>query len=212
VALAHFFAHARGAAFTIPRAPTIALAIFYVGIVFTCLWRGKLRWIGVPMAAAVALWPRPAPPVAWIAADGNDAAIVVQGQEVALKPDKRAYATQLWAQRRGFPLPADATAAQQATFSCDRKQCADGRDRARAGGLVEHAGAEAGTNRSALRRRANSGHASGDRSAASLRPRADPRAAGLCRRRRGRDLPGPRGWRVSWAQPIRGQRPWTIIQ
>jgi hypothetical protein len=34
-----------------------------------------------------------------------------------MKPDARAYATGLWAQRRGFALPADAEAAQQALIS-----------------------------------------------------------------------------------------------
>ena len=61
-----------GAAMTLPIAPQVALAISYLGIVFACLWKGQLRWIGVPMAAAVAVWPRPSPPMAWIAADGND--------------------------------------------------------------------------------------------------------------------------------------------
>jgi competence protein ComEC len=80
VVLGRFFANARGASFIFPSAPTIALAVSFVGIVFACLWCGRLRWIGVPMAAAVAVWPRPEAPVAWIAADGNDAAIVVAGQ------------------------------------------------------------------------------------------------------------------------------------
>jgi competence protein ComEC len=126
VSLAHVFAGGPIASASLPSAPTIALAISYIGIVFACLWRGPLRWIGVPMAAAVALWPRPAPPIAWIAADGNDAAIVQSRAEVALKPGKRAYATQLWAQRWGFNILTDesATSAQQAAFDCDRKHCA----------------------------------------------------------------------------------------
>jgi competence protein ComEC len=35
----------------------------------------------------------------------------------------RQYATQLWAQRRGFTLAADPTPGQQALFDCDRKHC-----------------------------------------------------------------------------------------
>ncbi len=83
--LGHVFASAPGAAMTLASAPQVALAISYLGIVFACLWRGRLRWIGLPMAAAVALWPRPAPPAAWIAADGGDAAVVANGQMVAMK-------------------------------------------------------------------------------------------------------------------------------
>ena len=90
---------------------------------FVCLWNGRLRWLGLPLAAAVALWPRGEPPVAWIASDGDDAAIVVGRQEIPLRPTVRQYATQLWAQRRGFTLPADPTPGQQALFDCDRKHC-----------------------------------------------------------------------------------------
>jgi len=213
VGLAHFFAKAPGAAFTIPSAPTIALALSYVGIVFACLWRGRLRWIGVPMAAAVALWPRPAPPVAWIAADGDDAAIVVQGQEIALKPDKRAYATGLWAQRRGFSLPADATTAQKAAFDCDRKQCApiNHTEPALAAWWTIRApkpeqidslcsGAQI------LIIRANIAPPPACAKALVLGPSdfANGGSAEIFR--------DPKGWRVDWAQPVRGQRPWTIIQ
>ena len=106
-------------------APQIALVISYIGIVFACLWRGRLRWIGLPMAAAVALWPRPAPPVAWIAADGGDAAIVSNGQMIAMKPGTRAYATgALEAQRRNLYVPADSASAQRALFDCNRTACA----------------------------------------------------------------------------------------
>jgi competence protein ComEC len=211
--LAHVFAHAPGAAFTISSAPTIALAISYVGIVFACLWRGRLRWIGLPMAAAVALWPRPAPPIAWIAADGNDAAIVVGGQEVALKPDARAYATQLWAQRRGFSLPVDAAAAQKALFDCDRKHCSpiNGVQPALATWWSTRAPkAEQGDGWCAGGRiiiiRARIEPPAGCAKALILGPQdfATGGAAEI--------FNDPKGWRVSWAQPIRGQRPWTFIQ
>lgn len=213
VGLAHFFAHAPGAAFTIPSAPTIALAVSYVGIVFACLWRGRLRWIGLPMAAAVALWPRPAPPVAWIAADGDDAAVVVHGQEIALKPDKRAYATQLWAQRRGFSLPMDATAAQEAAFDCDRKHCAPINNTQPALAAwwsvrppkPEQVDALC-TDAQILVIRAAIDPPPACAKALVLGPRdfVSGGAAEIFR--------DPKGWRVDWAQPIRGQRPWTTIQ
>ncbi|MHB8530956.1 MAG: ComEC/Rec2 family competence protein, partial [Caulobacteraceae bacterium] len=57
--LGHLFAAAPGSGLTMPSAPEAALIVSYAGIVFACLWRGRLRWIGVPMAAAVAVWPRP---------------------------------------------------------------------------------------------------------------------------------------------------------
>jgi competence protein ComEC len=213
VSLAHLFANAPGAAFTVSSAPTLALAVSYVGIVFACLWRGRLRWIGVPMAAAVALWPRPAPPMAWIAADAADAAIVVHGQEIALKPDKRAYAIQTWAQRRGFTLPGDAAAAQAAAFDCDRKRCTPlkatepalaawwGRRPPKPDDFEALcAETEILVLRSATARPASCSNA------LVLTPH-DFEVGGSAEVFR-----DPRGWRVNWAQTIRGQRPWTEIQ
>ena len=213
LALAHVFAHAPGAAFTIPSAPTIALAVSYLGIVFACLWRGRLRWIGLPMAAAVALWPRPAPPIAWVASDGNDAAIVARGQEVALKPDKRAYATGLWAQRRGFTLPTDAAAAQAAAFDCDRKHCAPiNRTQPALAAWwstrppkPEQADALC-DGVQILVTRAAFDPPTACAKALVLRPDdfAKGGAAEIFRT--------PKGFSIVWAQPIRGQRPWTNIQ
>jgi competence protein ComEC len=213
IGLAHVFANAPGAALTIPSAPTLALAISYVGILFACLWRGPLRWIGAPLAAAVALWPRPAPPVAWIAADADDAAIVVQGQELAMKPDKRAYATQLWAQRRGFTLPADAAAAQEAAFDCDRKHCSPlkGTEPAlaawwsrRAPKPEDYDALCAGAEIVVMRAAADT--PSSCAKALVLGPH-DFIAGGAAEVFR-----DPTGWRVAWSQPIRGQRPWTQVQ
>ena len=207
VGLAHVFATAPGASATLSSAPMIALAISYLGIVFGCLWRGRLRWIGVPMAFAVALWPRSAPPVAWIAADGNDAAIVAAGREIPLKPGKRAYATQLWAQRWGFTLPADdkAEAAQTALFDCDRKHCAPlaGAHPALATwwstrpprpGVLEDLcrGADI------VVLRANLDPPSACARAMVLRP-GDFAAGGAAE-----VYSGPKGFRVVWAQPLRG--------
>ena len=193
-------------------APDPALAISYIGILFACLWRGRLRWIGLPLAAAVALWPRPAPPAAWIASDGNDAAVAVAGQTVALNPGKRLYATQLWSQAQGLTLPADPAAAQARLFDCDRWGCAPI-------GNVRPALAAWWTIRKppkperlsrALPRRRDPDHARRVDRAGRL-----PRAAGARARRlrgaaaRPTSIRQPHGWRLVWAQPIRGRRPWT---
>jgi len=211
--LGHVFAVAPGAALTLPSAPQAALAISYLGIVFACLWKGRLRWIGVPMAAAVAVWPRPAPPVAWMAADGNDAAIVVARQEVPLKPGMRLYATQLWAQRRGFALAVDplaAAAIQQRFFDCDRKGCSplgSGRpalatwwskrppNEARSGRLCAAA--------DILIFRAQAPPPAACRGAIVL-TRADFAAGGAAE-----VFAAPGGWRIAWSQPLRGARPWS---
>ncbi|MDQ2860742.1 MAG: ComEC/Rec2 family competence protein, partial [Pseudomonadota bacterium] len=211
--LGHLFGVAPGAALMLSSAPQIALAISYLGIVFACLWRGRLRWIGVPMAAAVALWPRPPAPVAWIAADGNDAAIVAEGREVPLKPGMRLYATQLWAQRRGFGFTADPAAAQalqQRFFDCDRKGCAPiGPSRPaiaawwtkrapnaeRAGGLCAQT--------DIVIFRADVSPPPACRGAIVL-TRADFARGGAAE-----VFASPKGWRIAWSQPLRGERPWT---
>jgi competence protein ComEC len=211
--LGHVFAIAPGAALTLPSAPQAALAISYLGIVFACLWKGKLRWIGVPMAAAVAVWPRPAAPVAWIAADGNDAAIVAEGQEVPLKPGMRLYATQLWAQRRGFTLAADpaaAAAVQQRFFDCDRKGCAPL-------GAARPAMAAWWSKRAPSDERSERLCAAADIlifraeepapaacGGAIVLTRADIAAGGAAE-----VFAAPGGWRIAWSQPLRGERPWS---
>jgi competence protein ComEC len=211
IAIGQFFSTAPGAAVAMASAPTIALAVSYIGIIFACLWRGHLRWIGVPMAAAVALWPRPTPPVAWMSGDGGDAALVTGGEVVALKPQTRLYATQAWAQRHGWRLPAEPDAAVRALFDCDRSACAP------------HA-----STRPAIAAWWTKREPKPDRLAALCQnaeiliirastplPEAcrDVRVFGREAFRRGgaaEIYASPGGWRVVWSQPLRGERPWTV--
>ncbi|QYF88288.1 ComEC family competence protein [Brevundimonas sp. PAMC22021] len=93
-----------GAVRTIASAPDAVLAISFLGVLFLCLWRGRWRWIGLPFAAAVLLWPRPPAPDLWIA-DGGAVAAFSQGDEaVALRPGVGAFASELWSRRRGLAL------------------------------------------------------------------------------------------------------------
>jgi competence protein ComEC len=123
LAIAHLFATLPGAVQTLPSAPEAALLTAFVGIIFACLWRGWLRWLAAPLACAVLLWPRPAAPVGWIAADGNNAALAVDGRVVVLKPKVRAFASQAWATRRGLALPFDPEAEASLAYDCDRSGC-----------------------------------------------------------------------------------------
>jgi competence protein ComEC len=211
IAIGHTFSSAPGAAITMSSAPPIALAISYVGIVFACLWRGMLRWIGLPMAFAVALWPRPAPPAAWISNDGSEAAIVVGGEAVALKPTSHLYAVQTWTQRRNLRLPADPVAALEALYVCDRSACAP-----RAG--LRPAIAAWWTKRVPKPDRL----AALCENADFLILRASTSLPGACRDVRilGRGaferegaaeiFPSGSGWRIEWSQPLRGERPWSL--
>ncbi len=210
IAIGHVFTTAPGASMTFSSAPEIALAISYIGIVFACLWQGRLRWIGLPMSVAVALWPRPASPLAWIAADGDDAAVVVAGQEIPMKPTARQYATQLWAQRRGFTLPADPAAAQQTLFDCNHKGCFPTGD-------ARPAIAASWTHKppSEDRYREMCDHAD----IVVLRSLTAPDqtcGAAVVLTRGDFDRNGAAevfatksGWRLVWSQPLRGWRPWT---
>lgn len=210
VAIAHLFAEAPGAAMNVPSAPDMALALSYSGIIFVCLWRGRLRWAGAPLAAAVALWPRPAPPVAWIAADGDDAAVVVAGAELPMKPGARLYATQLWAQRRGFTLASSRTGAESPAFVCDRKGClpAGPARPALAASWMRKApsderfetlcdGADFVILRSLTAPNRPCGHA-------TVLTRADFERFGAAE-----IYPSAHGWRLVWSQQMRGHRPWA---
>lgn len=208
--LAHLFATGPIAQMTLPSAPFPALLISFVGILIACLWRGKLRWIGLPLSLAVALWPRPAAPVAWIASDGDDAAVAVAGQAVALKPGKRAYAIQLWEQANGLTEPKDATAAQARIASCDRKGCtptgavhpalaASWSTRPLAPDTLAHLCAKADI--VIMRGPLTAGQTC--RAPIVLGPEAFAAGGAANVYRNGK------GWRLAWAQPLRGRRPWS---
>lgn len=210
--LGHLFASAPHAGITMTSAPEIALALSYVGIVFACLWKGPLRWFGLPLAAAVAVWPRPAAPLAWLAADGADAAIVVGREEVALRPGMRGYATGLWAQRRGLTLPIDPVGEAMAHFDCNRIGCAP------FGGFHPAIGAWW------TRRRVSEARLARNCDGADIfilradMPAPDPcqgeivlRAADFERLGAAEVYAGKGGgWRFVWSQPIRGRRPWSL--
>jgi competence protein ComEC len=214
IGLGHLFATAPWAVVTMPSAPDVALAVSYIGIVFLCLWRGRLRWLGLPMAAAVLVWPRSTPPVAWIAADGDDAAVVIDNREVPMKPGARSYATGLWAQRRGFTIDttlAGALADQRRAFDCDRHGCTPlGKVRPamsawwgrRAPGAARFEALCARADILILR-------------AVAPPPPSCANSIVLDRRDFSRGgaaevFGGPGRWRITWAQPLRGERPWTI--
>ena len=111
------------AVWIVPSAPEIALPISFLGILWLCLWRGRLRLLGVPAALAVLLWPRPPAPVAWIASDAGGAAVVSRGVAVELRPEAKQFAADLWARRRGLKEPANPDAVMKAHFDCNRSRC-----------------------------------------------------------------------------------------
>ncbi len=210
--IARLCATAPGALVGASSAPPIAMLIAFAGILFACLWKGRLRWFGVPLAAAVLVWPRPSSPVAWIANDADDAAIAAKGEIIALKPGTRAYATELWAGRRGFSAPKDATAARDALFDCDRRGCAPKPGARPAIGAWWSKVTPPEGQLDELCRRSE-----------ILIIRYSFEAPASCAHHivlHGKDFrkngaaeiyaDGMR-WRIAWAQPIRGDRPWSHV-
>jgi competence protein ComEC len=190
---------ASGPAWTLPAA--------FLGILWLCLWKGPLRWAGLPFALAVLLAPKPPAPDAWIAADGATAAVRSGASAVLLRPDVKLFGAELWARRRGLqPGPAS-----PAAYDCDRWSC-----RPTADAPVRLA--EAWN----LKRPLKPGRIAAMCQAAEvLVIRNDDPPAG-CRAslvltgedfRRGGSAELYRAangaWRVSWAQDLRGHRPWT---
>ncbi len=205
------FAQAPGSGLSSPSAPEAALLVSYLGIVFACLWRGRLRLLGVILSFAVLVWPRGPAPAAWIANDGGDAAVAVHGEAVPLRPDMRAYALGQWAQRRALRLPANLDAAAVAHFTCNRLSC-------RPRGEDHPAIAAWWTRRSpkpqmladlcsqadVLILRAEAATPAECQAAIVLR-REDFEKGGAAEL-----YPESGGWRLDWAQARRGERPWSL--
>ena len=108
-----------GAVRTIPSAPDFVLPIAFIGVLFICLWRGRLRWLGLPLAAAVLIWPRPPAPDLWIGDGGTNAAFNRKGEAVVVRPGVREFAADLWSRRRGLAL----TGRDVDGWTCDRFSC-----------------------------------------------------------------------------------------
>jgi competence protein ComEC len=208
--LANRVASVPGASATVASAPDIALPIAFLGILWMCLWHGRGRWLGLPAALAVMLWPRPPTPDLWIAADGVAAAVSQDGKALLMRPDSRRFASDLWARRRGLDIVED-PAALAVHFDCARWSC-----RSRPGQRLQVAGwwtrrapkpdqlaaLCAGAQLLIIKAEVQSLPAS-CAGVKVLRP-ADFAAGGAAELYRTED-----GWRIVWAQPLRGRRPWT---
>ena len=109
-----------GAVRTVASAPDYVLPIAFLGVLFCCLWRGPLRWLGLPFAAAVMLWPRAPTPDLWIGDGGTNAAWVEAGEAVVARPDVRQFAVDVWSRRRGVAPAGRPTEG----WTCTRFSCA----------------------------------------------------------------------------------------
>jgi len=193
----------------IPSAPDWVLPMSFLGLLFVCLWRGPLRWAGLPLALAILWAPRPPAPDVWVSADGAAVAVRAGREAVLLRPDVKLFGAELWSRRRGLtPLPSEAE--RDARFDCDRWSCAPGADapvrlaaawnlrRPLKEGRLEAlcAGADVVILRNDFRPESCP--------APLVLTGADFAAGGSAELYRNGD-----GWRIAWTQERRGRRPWT---
>ena len=207
LAIGSWTASLPGAVRTIPSAPDFVLPIAFLGVIFICLWRGRLRWLGLPLAAAVLVWPRAPAPDLWIGEGGTNAAFSRQGEAVVLRPGVRTFAVDLWSRRRGLAL----TEREADGWSCDRFSC--GPDDAAAGPVALWWGRRA-PDVERLAALCRSAVVIGVRPVVTELPSACAGRLvldGVDFARGGavelwRD---GQGWRAVWTTEVRGRRPWT---
>ena len=189
---------------TVASAPPAALVVSFLGLMLLCLWKGRLRWIGLPLALAVNLWPRPAAPDVWISSDGGAAAVREGRAAAPTRPDVRRFALDLWMRRRGL-------SEGEAAFTCRRYICTGARPLPVR--LANAYGLRTPPDLDSLCR-------SADVVALRGAPPATPSGCASTLLLTGRDfaIGGAAelyrrngGWRVVWAQDLRGTRPWTTI-
>ncbi|WP_331536962.1 ComEC/Rec2 family competence protein [Phenylobacterium sp.] len=206
--IAHAAATAPHATWIVASAPNWTLPAAFFGILWLCLWRGPLRWAGLPLALAVSLAPRPTPPDLWVAADGAAAAIRRGDEALLFRPDVKLFAAELWARRRGL-TPVKDEVVRGGLYACDRWSCAPRPGQAPPVAMVwSRKPVDAG------RLAALCGYAE----VVIVRGQADPATCPGRLVLTGQDF-GRRGavelyrregrWRAVWAQDLRGRRPWS---
>lgn len=192
------------ASLTAASAPPAALAASFLGLMLLCLWRGRLRWIGLPLALAVNLWPRPAAPDIWISSDGGAAAVRVSKTAAPTRPEVRRFALDLWIRRRGLEEG-------EGAFACSRYVCEP--TRVLPTRLINAYGLKVPNDLDRLCAAAEVVVLRGT-------PRTPPAGCGNALLLTGADFSRggsaelyrrPDGWKIVWAQDLRGRRPWTRI-
>jgi len=208
--LAHGIAQWPGAQRTVAAAPDWTLPVAILGILWICLWRGRLRWAGLPAALAVSLAPRPPLPDAWIAADASTVAVRAGADAVLFRPDARRFAAELWSRRRGLEVAASGRGRLDSLYACDRWTCRPRTGAPSLGAIWNR--------RPAVVAKAWPGLCSGAEVIVVRGPAAPPSCPGALvigqdQVARGGSAElyrtGEGGWRIAWAQPLRGDRPWT---
>ncbi len=202
-----------GAVRTVASAPDFVLPIAFLGVLFCCLWRGPLRWLGLPFAAAVMLWPRDPTPDLWIGDGGTNAAFVEAGEAVVMRPGVRQFAVDVWSRRRGVE-PAERL---PEGWTCTRFSCAPAEPGA--GPMAMWWGRRAPSLEEVDALCRSAPVVSVRATVAVLPPSCEGRLVldGADYARGGavelwRGGPASAGrWRAVWAAEVRGDRPWSAL-
>ena len=207
--IGHWTAGLPGAVRTVASAPDYVLPIAFLGVLFVCLWRGRLRWLGLPLAAAVLIWPRAPTPDLWIGDGGTNAAFHRGTDAVVVRPGVREFAADLWSRRRGLTM----TDRPDEGWVCGRFACAP--LTADAGPVALWWGRRAPADDALSALCASSPVVSVRAIVASLPDAcadtlvldgADYAKGGAVELWRSGD-----GWRATWTTDVRGDRPWSRI-
>ncbi len=208
--VAHIAATAPYAQLNVASGPGWALPAAFLGLLWLCLWKGRLRWLGLPLALAVNLAPKPAVPDVW--ADGAGAAVAVRSGSDAIlfRPDVKLFGAELWARRRGLN-PQTTEAPRDAAYDCDHWSCtplATARLKVASAWNVKRPLKEG-----------RFAQMCGSSEVVILRSDFPPESCAAPLVLTGADFARggsaelyrqPSGqWRVVWAQGLRGRRPWT---
>jgi competence protein ComEC len=208
--VAHIAANAPYALIVVASGPAWTLPAAFLGLLWLCLWKGPLRWIGLPLALAVNLVPKPVAPDAWASADGSTVAVRSAKEALLFRPDVKLFGAELWARRRGL-TPLETGAQRDAAYACDHWSCAP----------LPNAPVRlaAAWNVKRPLKDGRLGELCGSAEVVILRNDFAPEACLAPVVLTGRDFArggaaelyreGPGKWRVAWAQDLRGRRPWT---
>ncbi|MGA9657812.1 MAG: ComEC/Rec2 family competence protein [Asticcacaulis sp.] len=104
-----------------PSAPNFVLAISFLGLLWVCLVRGRMRWAGLIAACAILWWPRVPAPDIWVDSEGGNAAIRTPDGAYVLRSKVRQYGYVQWTQHYGL-TPQD-EGIRDAYYACKGYGC-----------------------------------------------------------------------------------------
>lgn len=202
-----------GAVSVISSPPDFVLVLAFIGILWVCLVRGPVRWLGCVAAMTIIVWPREQAPDLWLETDGANAAFHMDGTAYALRPKVQQYGYQLWTRRYSLT---DDKARLEADYRCKSYVCVPTKT---APHKVGFAFGRKAPKPKALEALCQSSDLVVIRSHISEWPGAcksvnritasDFERLGAMELRRQTDNQGRQVWHIKAAQPLRGQRPWS---